>query len=183
MKTVISLPNNSSVSFPNSNNLITVKVLVGSGFSNLATIAYSGNSQDLAGNLPINLFNNGLDAGNNTFWRGDGTWAQHHGNQTNTNLSYTASPIGGIIASDTGTDASLSLSDGTNAGLMSPSQHGKLSKISFDMLTVTQLPSPTTVGLRYFVSDCASSTFYSIVDSGGANRVPVYSDGINWRVG
>ena len=43
-----------------------------------------------------------------------------------TNLAYTASPAGGTVTSDTGTDADLPLADGTNAGLMSPAQHSKL---------------------------------------------------------
>jgi hypothetical protein len=46
-----------------------------------------------------------------------------------TNLSYTASPTGGTVTSDTGTDATVPLSDGTNAGLLSPAQHSKLASI------------------------------------------------------
>lgn len=37
-----------------------------------------------------------------------------------TNLGYTASPTNGIVTSDTGTDATLTLVDSTNAGLASP---------------------------------------------------------------
>lgn len=47
-----------------------------------------------------------------------------------TNLAYTASPTNGIVTSDTGTDATLSLVDGTNAGLMAPAQHTKLAGIA-----------------------------------------------------
>lgn len=47
-----------------------------------------------------------------------------------TNLTYTASPTGGTVNSDTGTDASVPLSDGTNAGLMDPAQHAKLAGIA-----------------------------------------------------
>lgn len=47
-----------------------------------------------------------------------------------TNLSYTASATGGTVSSDTGTDATLPLSDGTNAGLMAPAQHSKLAGIA-----------------------------------------------------
>lgn len=47
-----------------------------------------------------------------------------------TNLTYTASPTGGTVNSDTGTDASVPLSDGTNAGLMAPAQHTKLAGIA-----------------------------------------------------
>lgn len=47
-----------------------------------------------------------------------------------TNLSYTAAPTNGTVASDTGTDATLTLADGTNAGLMAPAQHTKLAGIA-----------------------------------------------------
>jgi len=47
-----------------------------------------------------------------------------------TNLSYTASATGGTVSSDTGTDATLPLSDGTNAGLVAPAQHSKLAGIA-----------------------------------------------------
>lgn len=46
-----------------------------------------------------------------------------------TNLSYTASPTGGTVASDTGTDAVLTLATGTNAGLQSPAHFSKLEGI------------------------------------------------------
>jgi hypothetical protein len=46
-----------------------------------------------------------------------------------TNLGYTASPTGGTVTSDTGADATLTLADGTNAGLMAPAQHTKLAGI------------------------------------------------------
>lgn len=49
---------------------------------------------------------------------------------TPTNLGYTAAPTGGTVTSDTGTDATLTLADGTNAGLMAPAQHTKLAGIA-----------------------------------------------------
>ena len=51
--------------------------------------------------------------------------------------------------------------------------------------TVATLPSAATsgVGARSFVSDANATTFASIVAAGGANNVPVYSDGTNWRIG
>lgn len=57
-----------------------------------------------------------------------------------TNLSYSASPTQGQVNSDTGSDAVLPLSDGTNAGLMSPAQHAKVAA------SITELaddPDPT----------------------------------------
>jgi len=47
-----------------------------------------------------------------------------------TNLSYTPSPTDGTVNSDTGTDATIPLTDGTNAGLFSPAEKTKLSNQS-----------------------------------------------------
>ena len=50
---------------------------------------------------------------------------------------------------------------------------------------VSQLPAAATVGAgtRGFVSDATSTTFASAPVGGGANTVPVYSDGTNWLIG
>lgn len=52
-------------------------------------------------------------------------------------------------------------------------------------VTVANLPSASTLGAgaKAFVSDANATTFASIVVGGGANNVPVYSDGTNWRIG
>ncbi len=47
-----------------------------------------------------------------------------------TDLAYTASATGGTVTSSTGADATIPLSDGTNAGLVSPAQHAKLAGIA-----------------------------------------------------
>jgi hypothetical protein len=51
--------------------------------------------------------------------------------------------------------------------------------------TVGALPSASAsgVGYRAFVTDSSVSTFGSTVASGGTSKVPVYSDGTNWKVG
>lgn len=49
-----------------------------------------------------------------------------------TNLTYSAAATNGVIASDTGTDATIPGGDGTNAGLLVPAQFNKLG-----FLTVT----------------------------------------------
>ena len=51
--------------------------------------------------------------------------------------------------------------------------------------TVATLPSAATsgAGARAFVSDANATTFASIVAGGGASKVPVYSDGTNWKIG
>lgn len=51
--------------------------------------------------------------------------------------------------------------------------------------TVATLPSASTVGAgsRSFVTDATSTTYLSTVAGGGANKVPVVSDGTNWLIG
>ena len=51
--------------------------------------------------------------------------------------------------------------------------------------TVSTLPSAANsgAGARVIVTDANATTFASIVAAGGANAVPVYSDGTNWRIG
>jgi len=68
-----------------------------------------------------------------------------------TNLGYTPSPTDGTVTSDTGTDATLTLVDATNAGLMTPDEHTKLAGIATgaDMiLSSTQ----TVTGLKTFLA-------------------------------
>jgi hypothetical protein len=52
-------------------------------------------------------------------------------------------------------------------------------------VTVSGLTAAATAGAgaRAFVTDANATTFASIVAAGGANQVPVYSDGTNWRIG
>jgi hypothetical protein len=38
-------------------------------------------------------------------------------------------------------------------------------------------------GIRYMVSDANATTFWTVVAGGGANIIPVTSDGTNWRIG
>lgn len=51
--------------------------------------------------------------------------------------------------------------------------------------TVSGLPSASTAGAgaRGFVTDANATTFLSTVAGGGANKVPVVSDGTNWLIG
>lgn len=50
---------------------------------------------------------------------------------------------------------------------------------------VADLPSAADagVGARSFVTDATGPTFGATVVGGGAVKVPVYSDGTNWKVG
>jgi hypothetical protein len=51
--------------------------------------------------------------------------------------------------------------------------------------TVAALVAAGTAGAgaRAVVTDANATTFHSIVAAGGANVVPVFSDGTNWRIG
>ena len=49
-------------------------------------------------------------------------------------------------------------------------------------IQVVNLPV-TLIGSRSFVSDATAATFGTIVAGGGTTKVPVYSDGTNWRIG
>lgn len=50
---------------------------------------------------------------------------------------------------------------------------------------VAALPSAAEAGAgaRSFVTDASATTFAAVVAGGGANMVPVYSDGDDWRIG
>lgn len=52
-------------------------------------------------------------------------------------------------------------------------------------VAVANLPAAATAGAgaRAFVSDATATTFASVVAGGGANNVPVYSTGSDWRIG
>ena len=64
---------------------------------------------------------------------------------------------------------------GTTGGIIPPTT----------VYTVATLPSAATSGVsaRAFVSDALAPAFGSTVVAGGATKVPVYSDGANWKVG
>jgi len=49
--------------------------------------------------------------------------------------------------------------------------------------TVASLGPASTIGERGFVTDASATTFNSVVAGGGANTVPVFSDGTSWRIG
>jgi hypothetical protein len=51
-------------------------------------------------------------------------------------------------------------------------------------VTYAQLPAAVgNTGARAFITDGSSTTFAATVAGGGANKVPVYSDGTVWKVG
>ena len=48
---------------------------------------------------------------------------------------------------------------------------------------VAALPPPTTPSQRGFVTDATVDTFGTVVVGVGAISVPVYADGVDWRIG
>lgn len=52
-------------------------------------------------------------------------------------------------------------------------------------VAVANLPAAATAGAgaRAFVTDATSTTFNAALSGGGANSVPVFSDGSAWKVG
>jgi hypothetical protein len=72
------------------------------------------------------------------------------------------------------------------------SRTGAITLLSSDVVTaqgvstVASLPASPTTGQRSFVTNssvAASGNFGAVVAGGGANAVPVYWDGANWRIG
>jgi hypothetical protein len=51
--------------------------------------------------------------------------------------------------------------------------------------TFASLPAAATAGAgaRHFITDCNSTTFLAAAAAGGANKVPVVSDGAQWLIG
>jgi len=59
------------------------------------------------------------------------------------------------------------------------------SYVKVTTVTVADLPSAATAGAgaRATVSNANATTFNSVVAGGGANTVPVFSTGADWRIG
>ena len=51
-------------------------------------------------------------------------------------------------------------------------------------VTYAQLPAAVgNAGARAFITDGSTTTFNATVAGGGANKVPIFSDGTVWKVG
>jgi hypothetical protein len=89
-------------------------------------------------------------------------------------------------------NGTLTMADGTTAKVLATTvklqldgvgQVESLKPLKLPVYTVAGLPSAATAYMRCFVSDANATTFNSIVAGGGANKVPVFSDGSVWRIG
>jgi len=70
-----------------------------------------------------------------------------------------------------------------NAGKLISDWYDKFKLLESSPKTVATLPAIGNVGARDFVTDATATTFASVVVGGGSNRVPVFDDGTNWRIG
>lgn len=94
---------------------------------------------------------------------------------------------------NTYTDASnyerLGVRWSSNVAYLGPQKAGtgsdRLLVVQTGIVTVAGLPSASAsgAGARAMVSDATATTFASTVSGGGANKVPVVSDGTNWLIG
>jgi hypothetical protein len=94
--------------------------------------------------LPIGTANQVLTVSSNTL---KPVWATATAGGSATNISYTASPTNGTIASSTGTGGTIALADATNSGLFSAAEKTKLAGITTGATantgTVTQVAALT----------------------------------------
>ena len=92
-----------------------------------ATLASITNTQ--VGLFIINSLTNRLNIHDGTQWNEVAYLSDISGGGGATDLSYTASPTNGIVVSSTGTDATIPLADGTNAGLITPAEKTAIADI------------------------------------------------------
>lgn len=69
------------------------------------------------------------------------------------------------------------------SGKIIPDWFDRLKTLEPSAKTVATLPAAGNTGARDFVTDANATTFNSIVAGGGTNKVPVFDDGTNWRIG
>lgn len=62
---------------------------------------------------------------------------------------------------------------------------GQDGTMQFPVITYANLPLATTAGIRSFISDSSldATSWGAVTSGGGANTVPVFSDGTDWRIG
>ena len=91
-----------------------------------------------------------------------------------------------VTATGTVSGATVSSAGGVTAtGAVSGANVTATGYVKTGATVVASLPAAATAGAgaRHFVTDANATTFASVVAGGGANAVPVYSDGTDWRIG
>lgn len=121
-----------------------------------------------------------LTTGSNNTVLGNSAQAGQTGNN-NTVIGYTASSSSNSVSNE------ITLGNSSVTALRIPGLTitAGAKYINLGVSTVAALPLVATAGsgARAFVSDANATTFATIVAGGGANPVPVYCDGTNWRIG
>jgi len=119
----------------------------------------------------------------------------YHNGGTLTNLShFEARDVtgSGTVTTQIGVLVKSLTRGGTNKAVVTegttPSDFGGLVKIGSGLTTLSGLGSAATAGAsaRGFITDsnaAASGNFGAVAAGGGSNKVPVYSDGTDWRIG
>lgn len=69
------------------------------------------------------------------------------------------------------------------ASAMSNLTFGGYAKVTPVLVAALPSASVAGTGARAFVTDASATTYNSVVAGGGANRLPVFSDGSAWRIG
>ena len=90
-------------------------------------------------------------------------------NKTTSNLT-----IDGNVITGTGTGGNITGANVISANIVTTAT-----------VAFASLPSASTAGsgARAMINNANTTSFYSTVDGTGSNIVPVFSDGINWRIG
>lgn len=169
------------------------------GTYGLDLVTFTQDIFELRGSRGIGIMadaDNNAGAASSEFWLGaDGNWYHVMRNSGFWNLFHDAATGGGAVVQmgHSGDDfwfAPTNASGGidyTKEFKFDQSAGVWLSETPFRVLTTTVsgLPSASTAGAgsRAVVTDATATTFASTVTGGGANTVPVFSDGTNWVIG
>ncbi len=132
-----------------------------------------GNSSP-AGSIVTNKFNSVASAGDS-----NGVIEIFDEVETFTTAGINLSSKGAIVVNVYGGNQS---GDQNRFGQWSTETNRRLTDIK-TILTVATLPTNISYGVRALVDDANATTYRSIVAGGGANRVSVYYDGTDWRIG
>lgn len=93
--------------------------------------------------------------------------------------------VGTFLATPSSANLAAAVTGETGSGALVFGTSPALSTPVTTPTTVAGLPAAATAGAgaRSFVTDANATTFASIVAAGGANGVPCFSDGTDWRIG
>lgn len=150
---------------------------VGIGYSAFSNSPVSGNNNIAIGSNVLQ----GLTSGANNTFIGVSAGSSFATGSNTTVIGYNANP------SSTSVSNEITLGNSSVTSLRVPglSLTAGVKWINLGESTVAGLAAAATAGsgARAFVTDANATTFAAIVAGGGANKVPVYSDGTNWRIG